>query len=41
MYKQLQGKAEKRQLKDPKFGITHNLGGVPSVNVASVIIVGL
>jgi acetyl-CoA C-acetyltransferase len=41
MYKQLQGKADKRQLKDPKFGLTHNLGGVPSVNVASVIIVGL
>jgi acetyl-CoA C-acetyltransferase len=41
MYKQLQGKAEARQLKDPKYGLTHNLGGVPSVNVASIIIVGL
>jgi acetyl-CoA C-acetyltransferase len=41
MYKQLQGKADKRQLKNPKLGLTHNLGGVPSVNVASVIIVGL
>ena len=41
MYKQLQGKAGPRQLTDPKFGLTHNLGGVPSVNVASVIIVGL
>ncbi len=41
MYKQLQGKAGPRQVKDPKFGLTHNLGGVPSVNVASVIIVGL
>ncbi len=41
MYKQLQGKAGPRQLKDPKFGLTHNLGGVPSVNVASIIIVGL
>ncbi len=41
MYKQLQGKAGPRQIKDPKFGLTHNLGGVPSVNVASVIIVGL
>ncbi|MFC1847980.1 acetyl-CoA acetyltransferase [Chloroflexota bacterium] len=41
MYKQLQGKAGDRQINDPKFGLTHNLGGVPSVNVASVIIVGL
>jgi len=41
MYKQLQGKAGPRQIKDPKSGLTHNLGGVPSVNVASVIIVGL
>jgi len=41
MYKQLQGKAGPRQIKDPKYGLTHNLGGVPSVNVASVIIVGL
>ncbi|UCG84424.1 MAG: acetyl-CoA acetyltransferase [Dehalococcoidia bacterium] len=41
MYKQLQGKAEDRQIKNPKYGLTHNLGGVPSVNVASIIIVGL
>jgi len=41
MYKQLQGKAGPRQIKNPKFGLTHNLGGVPSVNVASIIIVGL
>jgi acetyl-CoA C-acetyltransferase len=41
MYKQLQGKADTRQIKDPKYGLTHNLGGVPSVNVASIIIVGL
>ena len=41
MYKQLQGKAGPRQIKDPKFGLTHNLGGVPSVNIASVMIVGL
>jgi acetyl-CoA C-acetyltransferase len=42
MYKQLQGKAElpARQLKDPKFGLTHNLGGYPSMNVCSVFIVG-
>ncbi|OGO01227.1 MAG: acetyl-CoA acetyltransferase [Chloroflexi bacterium RBG_13_52_14] len=41
MYKQLQGKAGPRQIKNPKFGLTHNLGGVPSVNVASIVIVGL
>ena len=29
MYKQLQGKAEKRQLKNPKLGLTQNLGGQP------------
>jgi acetyl-CoA C-acetyltransferase len=41
MYKQLQGKAEKRQLSDPRLGLTHNLGGVPIGNVVSVLIVGL
>lgn len=42
MYKQLQGKAQlpERQLKNPKFGLTHNLGGFPSMNVCSVLIVG-
>ncbi len=40
MYKQLQGKAEERQLKDPKFGLTHNMGGIPPLNVVSVNIVG-
>jgi acetyl-CoA C-acetyltransferase len=41
MYKQLQGKAGPRQIEGPHFGLTHNLGGVPSVNVASIVIVGL
>ena len=41
MYKQLQGKADKRQIKDPKLGLTHNLGGFPSGPTISVIIVGL
>ena len=41
MYKQLQGKAGDRQLREPKLGLTHNLGGIPSINVASIIIVGL
>ena len=41
MYKQLQGKAGERQVKDPKFGVTHNLGGFPAMNVISMFIVGL
>jgi acetyl-CoA C-acetyltransferase len=41
MYKQLQGKAEERQVRDPKIGLTHNLGGFPQMNVVSVVIVGL
>ncbi|MEE8471328.1 MAG: acetyl-CoA acetyltransferase [Dehalococcoidia bacterium] len=41
MYLQLQRRADERQLKDPKYGLTHNLGGIPYRSVASVIIVGL
>ena len=41
MYKQLQGKAGPRQIKSPKLGLTHNMGGIPSVNVVSVCMVGL
>ena len=41
MYKQLQGKSGERQIKNPKFGLTHNLGGFPSMNVNSIFIVGL
>jgi len=40
MYTQLQGRAGERQIKDPKFGLTHNLGGVPHGNVCSIAIVG-
>jgi acetyl-CoA C-acetyltransferase len=40
MYLQLQGRAGARQLKNPKLGLTHNLGGQPSQNVCSVTIVG-
>ncbi|MBS0449996.1 MAG: acetyl-CoA acetyltransferase [Proteobacteria bacterium] len=40
MYLQLQGRAGPRQLKDPKIGLTHNLGGQPSQNICSVSIVG-
>ena len=41
MYKQLQGKADQRQIKNPKFGLTHNMGGLPGMLVTSVFIVGL
>jgi acetyl-CoA C-acetyltransferase len=40
MYLQLQHRAGARQLPDPRIGLTHNLGGQPSQNVASVTIVG-
>ena len=41
MYKQLQGKAGERQIKNPKYGLTHNMGGFPIMNVVSISIVGL
>ncbi len=40
IYKQLQGKAAKRQLKDPSIGLTHNLGGLPGRFVCAVAILG-
>jgi acetyl-CoA C-acetyltransferase len=39
-YKQLQGKAEERQIKDPQLALTHNLGGFPGMAVVSVAILG-
>jgi acetyl-CoA C-acetyltransferase len=41
MYKQLQGKAGPRQLKEPKYGLTHNLGGIPPACTCFVGIYGL
>ena len=42
MYNQLLGRwPEDRAVKNPKYGLTHNLGGVPNQNVCSVAIVGL
>ena len=41
MYKQLQGKSGPRQIKDPKQGLTHNVGGFPVWSVTSVAILGL
>jgi acetyl-CoA C-acetyltransferase len=40
MYLQLLGRAGSRQLKNPKLGLTHNLGGAPYMNVAAVAIIG-
>jgi len=41
MYKQLQGKAGPRQIKNPKLGLTHNLGGGPPACTIFVGIVGV
>jgi acetyl-CoA C-acetyltransferase len=40
MYLQLHGRAGERQLKDPKIGLTHNLGGFPIQNLCSICVVG-
>ncbi|MCP4756982.1 MAG: acetyl-CoA acetyltransferase [Proteobacteria bacterium] len=40
MYLQLNGRAEERQLDDPRIGLTHNLGGFPFANVNAISIVG-
>ena len=40
MYLQLNGRAGRRQLAAPIMGMTHNLGGGPSMNVCSVVIIG-
>lgn len=41
MYLQLQGRAGARQLDNPTYGLTHNLGGAPSRNISAVSIIGL
>ncbi len=40
VYKQLQGKAGARQIQNPRLGITHNMGGIPSYSLAAVTILG-
>jgi acetyl-CoA C-acetyltransferase len=41
MYSQLLERwPEERRVKNPRFGLTHNLGGIPSTNVCSVAIIG-
>jgi acetyl-CoA C-acetyltransferase len=41
IYLQLLGRAGPRQLKAPKFGLAHNLGGIPNRNVAAISIFGV
>ena len=41
MWLQLRGEAGPRQLKDPKLGLTHNLGGAPGRCVSFVSLVGI
>jgi acetyl-CoA C-acetyltransferase len=40
VYKQLQGKADKRQIPNPRLGLTHNQGGEPGAATVSVLIAG-
>jgi acetyl-CoA C-acetyltransferase len=40
IYKQIQGKAGPRQVRHPRIGLTHNLGGTPGGATVSVCIVG-
>lgn len=41
IYLQLGGRAGGRQLASPRLGLAHNLGGIPSRNVAAISILGL
>jgi acetyl-CoA C-acetyltransferase len=41
VYAQLSGRAGERQLPSPSLGLTHNLGGIPNRNIASVSLFGL
>ncbi len=40
MYLQFHGRAGKRQLENPEYGLTHNLGGFPFQNICSISIIG-
>ena len=40
MYLQLHERAGERQIIAPRYGLTHNLGGMPYMNICSVTIVG-
>lgn len=40
IYKQLQGKAGPRQVKNPRLGLAHNLGGNAGMGIASCVVLG-
>ncbi|MDJ0887056.1 MAG: acetyl-CoA acetyltransferase [Desulfobacterales bacterium] len=40
IYLQFHGRAGERQLDNPRFGLTHNLGGFPQMNICSIAILG-
>lgn len=40
IYLQLLGRAGKRQVPEPRYGLTHNLGGMPHMSIAGVTILG-
>ena len=40
LYLQFHGRAGERQLENPRYGLTHNLGGFPAMNVCSISIIG-
>jgi acetyl-CoA C-acetyltransferase len=40
VYKQMQGKAGPRQVKNPRLGLTHNLGGGPGGGIGCCVVVG-
>ena len=40
VYKQLQGKAGPRQVKNPRLGLTHNLGGNAGMGIGSCVVLG-
>ncbi len=40
LYLQFHGRAGERQIENPRYGLTHNLGGFPAMNVSSVAIIG-
>ena len=40
LYLQLQGRTDKRQIKNPTLGLAHNMGGEPYAPTVSVVIVG-
>ena len=40
VYKQLQGKGGPRQVKNPRLGLTHNLGGNAGMGIGSCVVLG-